>query len=117
MTNHEQPRHCKVLEPCENAPLCTLPRGHHGQCTALELELPETQTLELTSGDTVAVGVHGESVLLSLDDVERTLPTRDGELGYPTARLTLAEATWLEQRLRRAVIALRSAAGENADHS
>ena len=71
-------------------------------------ELP-SESVELASGDTVGLG-HlrsrgpvGPAVMLSVDDIDRTLPRASGEVGFPTILLTPGEARWLaSQHIRRA---------------
>lgn len=57
------------------------------------------------SGDFALVTVLEDSLLLSVDDADRTLPGPDGSPSVPTLRLTHGEARslvrWLEWALRR----------------
>lgn len=76
-----QPSHCRVLERREAD--------------------PPTEIFELESGDTLALGLYGDRILLSLDDVLQTLPRRSGEVGLPTGALSAAEARQLAGRLIR----------------
>jgi hypothetical protein len=89
--------------------------GSHVRVLGDSQEIP-TETVELSSGDVVGLGLtspvdctwspgeltsflRGVStsarVLLSIDDVDRTLGTAAGEVGFPTISLTPAEARWL----------------------
>jgi hypothetical protein len=81
------------------------------QCTVatappFDWDIP-TESFELADGDFVGVGMTNDhKVLLSLDDVDRTMATRGGEPGMPTILLTPAEARWVAgELLRRATAA------------
>lgn len=84
------------------------PRERLGHCRIVKigdsqsLDLP-TETFECESGDTLAIGLSssGHGVLLSLDDVAKTLPRREGDVGLPTGELTPTEARYLAGRLIR----------------
>lgn len=77
MIKHEQPHHCKVID-----------------------EAPKTELVELESGDAYAIGRGDGAVFLSLDDINRTLPVKNGEPGLPTVLLEPHEAIELACRLR-----------------
>ncbi len=57
--------------------------------------------MECASGDTIdtSLAPDASGALLSVDDVFRTLPTRSGDVGYPTVKLTAGECRRLSRRL------------------
>jgi hypothetical protein len=91
--------------------------GSHVRLLGEPQEIP-SESLQLDSGDAVGLGMSAPTearwvsgdpqmfdrtgfVLLSVDDSDRTLPTRTGEVGFPTISLTPAEARWLADGLIR----------------
>lgn len=68
-------------------------------------EPPLSLQLACESGDIVSITVLAGCALVSVDDVDKTLPGPDGEATVPTIKLTLDEARsfsrWLDWALQR----------------